>query len=140
MDNSNRSNSLVRTARKAYPTNGISTIRVQSEHGDNNKRRREADGTHDIPLVELALEVVDDVGAGCEVGRHEDVGPVPRPPGVVLVVVRLCPDPLQPLRISRSAAGARVRLPSHVRSAPRLDPRDRERERQRRLDCSRNFS
>jgi hypothetical protein len=98
-----------------YSTKSV-RVQSQSEHGGNNKRRREADRTHDVPLVELALEVVDNVGAGCEVGRHEDVGPVPRPPGVVLVVVRRRPDPLQPLRISRGAACARVRLPSHVRS------------------------
>ena len=64
-------------------------------------------GPHDVSLVELALEVVDDIGAGGEVGRHEDVGPVARPPRVVLVVVRRRGDPLQPLRIS---AGARVPL------------------------------
>jgi hypothetical protein len=54
--------------------------------------------------------VVDDVGAGGEVGRHEDVGPVPRPPRVVLVVVRPRRDPLQPLRVP-AAAGARVPVP-----------------------------
>jgi hypothetical protein len=74
-------------------------------------------GPHDVSLVELALEVVDDVGAGREVGRHEDVGPVPGPPRIVLVVVRRSGDPLQPLRISAgpAPAGARVRL-AHRRS------------------------
>lgn len=69
---------------------------------------------HDVSLVELALEVVDDVGAGGEVGRHEDVGPVPGPPRIVLVVVRRSGDPLQPLRIS---PGARVLL-AHRRRTP----------------------
>ena len=45
-------------------------------------------GTHDVSLVELALVVVDDVGAGGEVRRHEDVGPVAGPARVALVVVR----------------------------------------------------
>jgi hypothetical protein len=44
------------------------------------ERHREVDKTHDVPLVELVLEVVDDVKAGGEVGWHEDVGPVPHPP------------------------------------------------------------
>ena len=76
-------------------------------------------GPHDVSLVELALEVVDDVGAGGEVGRHEDVGPVPGPPRIVLVVVRRSGDPLQPLRISAgpAPAGARVRL-AHRRRTP----------------------
>jgi len=43
--------------------------------------------THDVALVELALEVVEDVGARSHVRRDEDVGPVICPSRVVLVVI-----------------------------------------------------
>ena len=60
-------------------------------------------GTHDVSLVELALEVVDDVGAGGEVRRHEDVGPVVGPARVALIVVRRRRRPL--LRLLRVRPG-----------------------------------
>ena len=62
-------------------------------------------GTHDVSLVELALVVVDDVGAGGEVRRHEDVGPVAGPARVALVVVRRRPL----LRLLRVRPGPRHR-------------------------------
>ena len=64
-------------------------------------------GTHDVSLVELALVVVDDVGAGGEVRRPEDVGPVAGPARVALVVVRRCRRPL--LRLLRVRPGPRHR-------------------------------
>lgn len=54
---------------------------------------------YDVALVELALVVVDHIGAGGHVGRYEDVGPVVSPSGIVLIVVgRRCYS-LHPLRI-----------------------------------------
>ena len=63
-------------------------------------------GTHDVSLVELALVVVDDVGAGGEVRRHEDVGPVAGPARVALVVVRRRRRPL--LRLLRVRPGPAI--------------------------------
>lgn len=54
---------------------------------------------YDVALVELALEVVDDIGAGGHVGRYEDVGPVVSPSGIVLIVVGRRRYSLHPLRI-----------------------------------------
>ena len=65
-------------------------------------------GTHDVALVELALEVVDDVGAGGEVRRDEDVGPVVGPARVALVVVRRRRRPPRRSRTPPSLAGLGV--------------------------------
>jgi hypothetical protein len=46
---------------------------------ENNKHHMELDDTYDVLLVELSLEVFDELTTGGEVGRHDDVGPVPRP-------------------------------------------------------------
>jgi hypothetical protein len=40
---------------------------------DNNKQHRELEETHRVLVVELALEMVNDIREGDEVGRHNDV-------------------------------------------------------------------
>jgi len=56
-----------------------------SERKKNKSRKKEK--THNVALVELALEVGNDVVARGHVGRDENVAPVIRPSRVVVVVV-----------------------------------------------------
>lgn len=68
---------------------------------------------YDVALIELALEVVDDIGVGGHVGRYEDVGPVVGPSGIALIVVGRRRYSLQPLSILFSCL-------SHFASRPIL--------------------
>lgn len=69
---------------------------------------------YDEALVELALVVVDDVGAGGHVRGDEDVAPVLPPPRIALVLVRRRRYLLYPLRIL-----------SHLRRRRRRSQRNR---------------
>ena len=64
-----------------------------------NPDERERERRYDEALIELALEVVLDIGARSHVGRNEDVGPVICPSWVFVVFVGSRRYSLQFLRI-----------------------------------------